>query len=199
MRILSLFICYVLFFSYSAKAQEEEIDYLIQNELKMTFPSIYFKHNSLSYAPMPYSVDSCLKYIALNINDISDLVIWQDSSETEVLVKERMRKIRRAFKRYKETRNITIIPIQKKQKIASSTISKTTDESKVQYLLSLNSVFEISKTRISPERKWWQRRTHKEGRYLCYACWQRGAFNKENRQKNKRKKKNNSTVSNPNF
>ncbi len=192
MRILVVFIFYILFFSYSAKAQEAEIDRLIQNELKMTFPSIYFKHNSLSYAPMPYSVDSCLNYIALNINDINDLVMWQDSSETQVLMEERMRKIRRALKKYKETRSITIVPIYKKQKIASTTIAMTTDPSKVQYLLSLNSVFEISKTRISPERKWWQRRTHKEGRYLCYACWQRGAFSKENRQrKNHKNKKNN--------
>lgn len=37
--------------------QNTETNRLIKGELKITFPGIYFKNNSLGYAAMPYTVD----------------------------------------------------------------------------------------------------------------------------------------------
>lgn len=48
-----------LFFSFEIQGQDSEIDRLIDSELKTTFPSIHFKHNSTDYITMPYTVDSC--------------------------------------------------------------------------------------------------------------------------------------------
>ena len=52
----------------------------MDQELKMTYPSIYFVLNSTEYAVMPYTVDSCFKYIAANIKYLNSIVIWRDSS-----------------------------------------------------------------------------------------------------------------------
>ena len=55
----------LLFITTVVQAQEPEIDRLMKSELKMTFPSIYFKHNSTEYTTMPYSADSSFKFIEL--------------------------------------------------------------------------------------------------------------------------------------
>ena len=69
--------------STGLKAQNTEINRLVKSELEMSFPSIYFKNNSTEYAKMPYTVDSCLKYIADNLDDIVSFTIWRDSNETD--------------------------------------------------------------------------------------------------------------------
>ena len=66
MRTFTKFILIILFTTTVLCAQDSEIDRLMQSELKMTFPSIYFKHNSTDYATMPYKIDSCFKHIAFN-------------------------------------------------------------------------------------------------------------------------------------
>jgi hypothetical protein len=169
-------------------AQNKETDRLIKGELKMTFPSIYFKHKSTDYATMPYAVDSCYKYIALHIKDINDYVIWRDSLETDQLTKKRIKKLKTGLNQYTPSLNIYIESMGKEQKISRATINLTNDNQQIQYLLSLNSVFDISKTHLLTEKKWWQRRTHYEGRYLCFGCWRRGAFTKEYQRLHGRKK-----------
>jgi len=134
----------LLFISTILPGQNPEIDRLVDSELKMTFPSIYFKHNSTDYATMPYTVDSCFKYIALNIKDINSRPIWRDSSETEHLTNERIKKLKLGLNKYPPTKRINIQSMRKEQKISQRTIFKDTDSAQIQYLLSLNSVFDIS-------------------------------------------------------
>ncbi len=189
MRRLFEFTLILFYLSTGLLGQNSEIDRLINSELKMNFPSIYFKYKSTDYTKMPYTTDSCFKYIALNIADINDLVIWRDSSETDKLTSQRIKKLKTGLSKHKETRNVYIESMGKAQKISRRTIDMTTDKLQIQFLLSLNSVFEISKTHISKERKWWQRRTHYEGRYLCFGCWRRGAFTREYQRIHSRKKK----------
>ncbi len=55
MRTLIRLTLLLFFVSSRLQAQEPEMDRLIQNEFKMTFPSIYFKHQSSEYAAMPYT------------------------------------------------------------------------------------------------------------------------------------------------
>ena len=179
MRSFFKLIILFLFISIGLKGQNTEIDGLIARELKMNFPSIYFKHNSLDYAAMPYTVDSCFNYIAQHINDIHDLVIWRDSLETEKISQQRIKKLKAGLSKYKETRKIYIESMRKEQKISRHTIEMGSNTTQIEYLLSLNSVFDIAKTHFITKRKWWQRRTHYEGRYLCFGCWRRGAFTKE--------------------
>lgn len=158
----------LLFISTGLCGQVSEIDRLIQNEFKMTFPSIYFKHNSTDYAPMPYKIDSCLKYIALNYNkDINSLVIWQDVTETEALTYKRIKKLRAGLRKYIRNDAIEIISMEQEQKISRRTINMTSDKSKIDYLLSLNSVFDISKTRIPSKKK-------KVRRHLVWTGWKTG-------------------------
>jgi hypothetical protein len=76
MQPFAKLILIILFISTGLKGQDTEIETRLSiGELKMNFPSIYFKHNSIDYATMPYTVDSCFKYIALHINDINDFLI----------------------------------------------------------------------------------------------------------------------------
>lgn len=160
----------LLFVLAEFKGQNREIQTKLSNgEFQMTFPSIYFKHNSADYAPMPYSVDSCFKYIATHVKDIPDFVIWRDSLETEKLTRLRIKKLKTEFNKFKQARNIYIESMGKKQKISRYTIEKSVDKAQTQYLLSLNSVFDISKTRITEENK-------KASHYLrpkiwCWSCW----------------------------
>ncbi|MBK7669049.1 MAG: hypothetical protein IPJ32_17935 [Sphingobacteriaceae bacterium] len=112
----------------------------------MTFPSIYFKNNSTDYAKMPYAVDSCFKYIAENLDDIVSYTIWRDSNETEQLTKNRVKKLKAGLKKYSPGWQIEIQSMGKEQKIARQTINKEVDKKQIQYLLSLNSVLDISKT-----------------------------------------------------
>ena len=77
LRLIAIFI----FLSPGLRGQEAEIDRLIRGELRMTFPSIYFQHNSTEYAAMPYTVDSCFKYVALHFKEYANsLTIWRDSA-----------------------------------------------------------------------------------------------------------------------
>ncbi len=114
------------------------------NELKMTFPSIYFKHNSSDYAVMPYSVDSCFKYIAANIKDLNSYPIWRDSAEKERLSYVRMQKLKTDLKKYIPGKKITFQSMGTAQKISRHTIEKSDDETQKQYLLTLNSVLDVS-------------------------------------------------------
>ena len=157
-------------------------------ELKMNFPSIYFKNNSTDYAAMPYSADSCFKYIVENIQYINDLVIWRDSLETEKLSKQRIKKLRTALHKYKEVRGIPIESMGKEQKISRHTIEMASDNTQVQYLLSLNSVFEISATRFEKQAKFTNHIMHP--RFWCWGCWSTAFHTKARRQiKNIQKQK----------
>ena len=191
MRTLTKLTIIFLYLSTRLLGQNAKIDRLVDSELKMTFPSIYFKPNSTDYALLPYTVDSCFNYIAEHIEDINDLVIWRDSLENEKLTNQRIKKLKIGLSKRKETRNIYIESMGNKQKISRHTIEMANEKYQTQYLLSLNCVFEIAKTYLTSEKKWWQRRTHYEGRYLCFGCWRRGAFTKEYQRLHGRKKKTN--------
>lgn len=159
-----------LFISCGLQAQETEIDRLIRSELKMTFPSIYFKHNSTDYAAMPYTVDSCFKYIALHFKeDFNNLVIWRDSTETEQLTNARIEKLKQELRMYIPSGKVEIHSMRNEQKVSRKTISMTSDSAKVAYLLSLNSVLDISKTRFIPPTK-----VKKARRRLVWAGWRHG-------------------------
>src|ERR1700752_4676581 len=164
MRLLIKLIILLLFTSTHLFGQDSEIDRLIDGEFKMTFPSIYFKHNSADYTAMPYTADSCFKYIALHIKDINDLVIWRDSLETEKLTQQRIKKIRTELRKYKVT-GVSIESMGEKQKISRRTMEMSTDSVQIKYLLSLNSVFEIAKTRLTDEVK-----TGSHGLWIFGTC-----------------------------
>lgn len=119
-------------------------------ELNMTFPSIYFKHNSTEYAKMPYSVDSCFRHIAAHIEDVTGKPIWRDSLETDQLTNERIKKIRNDLSKYTE-KKLAIHSMRSAQKISRRTINLAVDSVQTNYLLSLNSVFDIAKTRFRSE------------------------------------------------
>ena len=183
----SLFLLFVVV--GAMHGQNTEIDRQIAGELKMTFPSIYFKHKSADYASSPFKVDSCFKYIAAHIKDINDLVIWRDSLETEKLTRQRIKKLKIALSKHKETRNIYIESMGSEQKISRHTIERGTNDEQRQYLLSLNSVFDISKTRMLTEKKSGKRPHTEHPRIWCYKCWKNGRFTKEYRQHLKQLKK----------
>jgi hypothetical protein len=167
MQIFAKFII-LLFISAGLKGQDSETNRLIKGELKMTFPDIYFKHYSTDYAPMPYTADSCFNYIALHIKDINDLVIWRDSLETEKLTKQRIKKLKAALCKHKETRHVYIESMGQEQKISRRTIEASADSAQMKYLLSLNSVFEIAKTRLpnNPSIN-----AHKVWHLPCWMNW----------------------------
>lgn len=160
-----------LFVSTITHGQEAEIDRLIASEFKMTFPSIYFKHNSADYAAMPYSADSCFKYITLNFDkNVNSLVIWRDSTETEALTNKRIAKLKAGLRKYVSDNIIEIHSMGNNQKVSRQTINMTSDKTKIKYLLTLNSVFDISKTRISPKEP----QKKKSRRRLVWTGWKTG-------------------------
>ena len=169
MRAYSTLIVLLICFSLQFHAQESEIDRLIQSELKMTFPSIHFKHQSADYAPMPYSVDSCFKYIASNFDEnINSLVIWRDTLETEMLTAKRIKKLKTVLKKYLKTKEFEIYSMENEQKVSRHTIKMTIDSSKINYLLTLNSVFDISKT----QRPFSKKLSHLyRPKLFCWACF----------------------------
>lgn len=165
----------VLVLSSRLCAQEKEIDRLIQNELKMSFPSIYFKHNSTDYAVMPYTVDSCFKYIALHFNDnINSLVIWRDSTETEELTIKRIKKLNIGLRKHIRNEEIEIHSMENQQKISRPTFHMTSDSTKIQYLLSLNSVFDISKTHFQKDKVSKSVDHILHPKIWCWHCWMSG-------------------------
>ena len=163
-----------LFISTILRGQDSEIERLIHNELKMTFPSIYFKHNSTDYALMPYKVDSCFKHIALNYDkDMNSLVIWRDRSENEALTHKRIKKLNSELRKYIKTGGIEIYSMGQEQKISRRTISMTSDKDKIDHLLTLNSVFDISKTRIL-SKKIEKKHKRKSMPRLVWTGWRTG-------------------------
>lgn len=138
------FIIAFLFTAAGLRAQDSEIDRLIAGELKMTFPSIYFRHNSADYAAMPYVVDSCFRYIAANIKKLNSYAIWRDSTEKERMTYFRIKKLRADLKPYLSSGQIRFQSMGPAQKISRRTIEKSTDEMQTQYLLSLNCVLDVS-------------------------------------------------------
>ena len=140
----------------------------------MTFPSIYFKHQSIDYAPMPYTADSCFRYISLHIKDIHDLVLWRDSLESEKLSNERIKKLKAGLYKYLPGSKVLILSMGKEQKISRHTLQQTTDEKQLNYLLSLNSVFDIAKIRF-PKEKTLSVKSHiLRPKIWCWGCWKSG-------------------------
>ena len=167
----------ILLFCFSGTAlicQDAEINRLIQGELKMNFPGIYFKHKSMEYANMPYTVDSCIKYIAKHAHNINYMVIWRDSIETENLTKQRINKLKSALSKNKETRNVYIESMGDQQKISRKTIQQCKDTTQKNYLLSLNSVFEIASTKLTRKNKFKSHIFYP--RPWCISCWQNGLY-----------------------
>jgi hypothetical protein len=82
-----------------------------QNEFKMAFPNIYFKLNSTDYAEMPYTVDSCFKYLIKNIKakGTPQLSIWHDTIEVSQLSKRRIKKFKYDLNKYMYTDKIDIL------------------------------------------------------------------------------------------
>lgn len=179
----------LMLLTISLAGQDVEINRLIKSEFQMTFPSIYFKSNSTEYAKMPYTADSCLKYIATNLDDIVSYVIWRDSNETDALTKNRIKKLKVSLGKFTPTNQIEIQSMGKEQKISRNTIDKSFDKKQIQYLLSLNSVFDISKT--AGVRKKWKYRNHIEApRPWCWACWKNGFHIKRRMQMKKARRSN---------
>jgi hypothetical protein len=167
MKIRSIF--FLIFLNYFfSKAQDGHIGRLIDGELRMTFPSIYFKHNSTEYADMPYSVDSCYKYIVKNAKDISDYAIWRDSSETEALTGQRIKKINSEFRKYKLKGKIIIENMHEAQKISQYTINLSKTQTQTPQLLCLNSAFEIAQTHLTEQDKQLNHILHP--RIWCWSC-----------------------------
>lgn len=174
MRRLSQLMVLLFLISVRTYAQNSEINRRIKGEFQMTFPSIYFKHQSTNYAAMPYMVDSCFKHIALHIKDIHDLVIWRDSVESEKLSNERIKKLKAELNTYLPGRKIFIVSMGKEQKISRHTLQQASDEKQLNYLLSLNSVFDIAKTRLVKE-KWMRSNSHRlRPKIWCWRCWKSG-------------------------
>src|SRR5687768_11512629 len=143
MQRLSTFILFLIL-GISSPAQNAEVEKLMEGELKMTYPSIYFVHNSTEYAVMPYPVDSCFKYIAGHIKYLNSIVIWKDSSETEFLTNARIKKLKYDLNKYVPSNNIRIESMENLQKLSQRTINKASDDKQRQYLLSFNSVLDVS-------------------------------------------------------
>ena len=170
----------------SLHAQNPEVENLMQGDLKLIYPSIYFKHNSEEYAPMPYSADSCIKYIASHLKYLNCIVIWRDSSETEFITNARIKKVLHDISKYTALGNVDIKSMKDAQKISQRTIKKASNDKELQYLLSFNSVLDVSGA-IRHRKK--LRRTHSEGRYFCLECWKRGVFFHKKKKKNSSKSK----------
>ncbi|MGZ3863174.1 MAG: hypothetical protein ACXVPN_05160 [Bacteroidia bacterium] len=145
-------------------SQNKEINDLVEGELKMTFPSVYFKNNSTEYAEMPQKADSILHFIASHKKEIKSYVIWRDSTETEDLTKKRIDKLKHSLAKYKAEK-INIQSMGNKQKISRYTINKAEGFEQNQYLLSLNSVFEVARTR-TPDKI-----TTKRRKIFDLPCW----------------------------
>lgn len=171
MQVVPKLTLVLLLISTALSAQVSEIDRLIANEFKMTFPSIYFKHNSTEYAKMPYTADSCYRYIANNFKaDVTELVIWRDSAETEQLTNDRIKILKTGLKKYLPKGKIEIESMGEEQKVSRQTIGLTTDTTKINYLLSLNSVLDFSNTNYPVAKK--NTRDHvMHPKIYCLACW----------------------------
>ena len=162
-------------------AQSTEIDGLIKGELVMTYPRVYFKNNTTDYAAMPYSADSCFKYIAANLKDVRGFVIWRDSSETEQLTTKRIKKLKADLHKYTLSAKIYIESMKGAQKIAQLTIEKSNSYEQRQYLLSLNAVFDVYTTAMLPEKDLGKKSHVYHPRFWCFNCWRAHRFTKDYR------------------
>jgi len=141
---ITLILFIVLHGSIELRGQSSDVETRIKNgELQMSFPSIYFKNNSIDYAEMPYTVDSCFKYIAEHIKYLNSLNVWRDSSETDQLTYKRIKKLRSDLDKYTQAQ-LNIKSIGNSQKISQRTIRSGKDMAQIEYLRSLNSVFDVS-------------------------------------------------------
>jgi len=165
---------FLLIAATQLSAQDGEIDRLVEGELRMTFPSIYFKNNSTEYAAMPYTIDSCFKYIAKYKEDIVSYLVWRDSTEPENLTDRRIKKLRMDLNKYAPSRGIYFESMGKEQKISRRTISKGEGFEQTQYLLSLNSVLDICRTGDPILLRRVKKNSHMEGKLWCWKCWKYG-------------------------
>lgn len=167
--------CFLSVLATAVFCQNKEIDDLTGRELKMTFPSVYFKNNSTEYAEMPQKADSILHFIALHKKEIKSYVIWRDSTETEELTSKRVAKLKQSLARYKAG-NINIQSMGNAQKISRYTINKAEGPEQNQYLLSLNSVFEVARTR-TPNKI-----AAKRHKIFDLPCWMNPQLDRSGRQ-----------------
>ena len=86
-----------------------------QSDQQMTFPNIYFKLNTADYAKMPYTVDSCLKFLVNNIKAKGEpnLAMFRDTVETDLLCKRRIKRFKYDLNKYMAADNlkIFIVPV----------------------------------------------------------------------------------------
>ncbi|MCE3278072.1 MAG: hypothetical protein K0S44_263 [Bacteroidetes bacterium] len=117
---------------------------------------------------MPYSVDSCFKYIAANIKDLYSLDIYRDSSETEQLTQKRIKKLQADMRKYLPSGRLNIKSAGKAQKISQRTIYNGSDSTKIQNLLSLNNVFDVSGSLTKKKVK--TKKLKKNKVHCCLLC-----------------------------
>ncbi len=183
-KILSI----LLFVAAEFFGQNTEIEKLLEGELKMTFPSIYFKHNSAEYATMPYSVDSCFKYIATNIKNLNSYSIWKDSLEKERLTYIRMKKLKKDLHKYVPSNKINFQSMGTAQKISRQTIEKSIDDKQIQYLLSLNAVLDVSGALKNKNASGKEKKQRKGIPRLVWCGWKYGFHWSDTGSRNKKKK-----------
>ncbi len=156
MQTFCKLIIVLLFLSTTISGQGADVDSRLESgELQMTFPSIYFKHNSTDYAAMPYSVDSCFKFIATKIKELNSYPVWRDINEKERLTVLRIKKLKAELDKFVPENKIHFLSMGSAQKISRQTIQKA-DAEQAQYLLSLNSVLDMSgalKNKSGAEKK----------------------------------------------
>jgi len=156
MRAFGKLTIILLFLAATISGQSSDTDNRLQNgELQMTFPSIYFKHNSTDYATMPYPVDSCFKFIATKIKELNSYPVWRDMNEKERLTVFRIKKLKADLEKFVPKNKIRFQSMGSAQKISKQTIQKT-DAEQAQYLLTLNSVLDMSgalKNKSGTEKK----------------------------------------------
>ncbi len=168
----SKFIVLLFLFSASLLAQRSDIDTRMENgELKMTFPSIYFKHNSTEYAKMPYSVDSCFKYIAAKIKELNSYPVWRDLNEKERLTIMRIEKLKADIAKYVPSNKIQFQSMGSAQKISRHSISKA-NSIQADHLITLNSVLDVSGALKNKEMG--QKKQRRGFPRLVWCGWKRG-------------------------
>lgn len=72
--------------------------------------------------------------------------MWRDSTETEQLTKNRIKKLRTDLNKFTPSSKIHFDNMGEVQKVSRHTIDKSLSPEQIQYLLSLNSVLDISGT-----------------------------------------------------
>lgn len=170
MKALIFSLILFLFSEFQVNAQTADIP----GEQKMTFPSVYFRSNSVEYAEMPYTADSCYKYIAGHKkNEIGYLIVWHDPSEPDVIASQRLDKVKAEIAKYHPAGKIRIVFMNEGNKISKETLEKarTTDEKK--YLLMLNTSIDYSPTRTNKNQGTYYNHIWYP-RPWCLACWRHG-------------------------